>query len=95
MRDDLNLTADQIQKMCFMACYNSIRTRNVIAIPTMVRYADLCAYRSKLHVEAQRMLVEDFIGQDDDIAMIEEKIIEKINSVVQINQKVSNRLYYC
>ncbi|KAJ6216351.1 hypothetical protein RDWZM_007508 [Blomia tropicalis] len=95
LRDDLNLTADQIQKMCFMACYNSIRTRNVIAIPTMVRYADLCAYRSKLHVEAQRMLVEDFIGQDDDIAMIEEKIIEKINSVVQINQKVSNRLYYC
>lgn len=89
------MSADQIQKLCFLACYNSIRTRNVIAIPTAVRYADLCAYRSKIHVESQRMMVDTVMQEGDNKEEIEAKIIEKLNSVVQVNVNVRNRLYYC
>ena len=38
LRDDLNMNADTVQKLCFILCYNSIRTRGVLAIPTPVRY---------------------------------------------------------
>ena len=46
LRDDLKLTADTLQKMCFILCHNMVRTRGVIFIPTPVRYADLCSYES-------------------------------------------------
>ncbi|KAJ6219071.1 hypothetical protein RDWZM_004883 [Blomia tropicalis] len=85
LRDDLNMTADQIQKLCFYACYNNIRTRKVLSCPTPIRYADLCAYRAKLHVEAQRILEENS----------DEEIIEQLNSIVHVNENIQNRLYYC
>lgn len=79
------MTADQIQKLCFYACYNNIRTRKVLSCPTPIRYADLCAYRAKLHVEAQRILEENS----------DEEIIEQLNSIVHVNENIQNRLYYC
>ncbi|KAH7638733.1 argonaute 5 [Dermatophagoides farinae] len=53
IRDDLKLQPNQLQQLCFFMCYNCVRFRGVIAIPTPIRYADLCAYRSKLHIEGQ------------------------------------------
>ena len=88
------MNADTIQKMCFLVCYNSIRTRGVLAIPTPVRYADLCAYRSKLHVEAQRDMIENTKSQvsSDDL---EATIISRLNDMVKMNENIRNRLYYC
>ena len=54
LQDDLKMSADTLQKMAFLLCHNSVRSRGVIALPTPARYADLCCYRSKLHIEAQR-----------------------------------------
>ena len=94
LRDDLKLSADDLQRMCFMLCYNSIRTRGVLAIPTPIRYADLCAYRSKLHVEAQRDIVDVVVDQNQ-AEDLETAIIRKLNEMVKLNDKIKNRLYYC
>lgn len=76
--------------MCFVVCFNSIRTRGVLAIPTPVRYADLCAYRAKLHVEAQRDLADTCNTQ-----IIEADIISHLNEMVKVNDNIKNLLYYC
>lgn len=89
LRDDLKLSADNIQKFCYYACHNCIRTKKVIAIPTPVRYADLCAYRSKLHIEGQRALEQVTSATD------EERIISQLNGWVKIHKTLQNRLYYC
>lgn len=55
LEDELKFSADNIQKFCYYSCHTCIRTRQVNSIPTAVRYADLCAYRSKQHIEAKRL----------------------------------------
>ena len=87
------MSVDAIQKMCFVVCYNSIRTRGVLAIPTPVRYADLCCYRSKLHVEAQRDLMDEQAQANPEA--LEADLIASLNEAVKVNDKVRNRLYYC
>lgn len=52
LENEQNWSVDQLQRLCYHLCYNSIRTRNSNAIPTPIRYADLCAHRGKLHLEA-------------------------------------------
>lgn len=85
-----------IQQMCYYMCCNCVRTNKIISIPSPVRYADLCAYRSKLHVEhmcethredlsSGRLNPEDLIAQ----------VISKLNGYVKINEAVRNKLYYC
>ena len=60
----------------------------MLAIPTPVRYADLCAYRSKLHIA-------DSSDVEDKIEDVEAKIISRPNDMVKVNRKLKNRLYYC
>lgn len=102
IQDDLHLSSDDVQKLCFYSCYNSIRTRNVIAIPTAVRYADLCAYRSKMHIEAQRAredsrssLSHRNYGHSAPEAGTEEAIIRKLNDQARLHERVKHRLFYC
>ena len=45
IRDDLRLSMTDLQNFCNYACYQCVRTRSPISIPTAIRYADLCAYR--------------------------------------------------
>lgn len=93
------MTADTIQKMCFFLCHNSVRTRGVIAIPTPVRYADLCCYRSKLHIEAQRNLFEmtskSSLSDGSKLEALEREVIEKLNGLVKVHENLKNMLYYC
>lgn len=89
IRDDLKLQPSQLQQLCFFMCFNCVRFRGVIAIPTPIRYADLCAYRSKLHIEGQCKLSQ--INPKD----AEERIISQLNQWVKIDKKVQNLLYYC
>jgi len=77
----------------------------VIAIPTPVRYADLCAYRSKVHIEAQRAHEDSQTsggrtrqsggGQPALDPAAEEAIINKLNQQVKLNDNIKHRLYYC
>ena len=65
----------------YMACHNCVRTKKVIAIPTAVRYADLCAYRSKAHIEGQLALIQMDPNQAE---RMEEEIIHKLNECVKV-----------
>jgi len=97
LEDELQLSPDEIQKLCFYSCFNCTRTRSVIAIPIPVRYADLCAYRSKAHLAAQ-------LGQEEGRSRgsggtinpsDEEAIIGKLNEQAKLNENIKHRLYYC
>ena len=111
LHDDLNMNADALQQLCFYSCFSSTRTRNVIAIPTAVRYADLAAYRAKLHIEAQRALElgsnkpgnttlssgskRSGSGAAPVSSTEEEAIITKLNCLAHLHEKVKHRLFYC
>ena len=86
------MSTDDLQRLCFITCFNSIRTRTVISIPTPVRYADLCAYRSKLHIEAQRAIK---YSSGDHGADFETDVIEELNKQVKLNPKMKDKLFYC
>ncbi len=91
------MTADTVQKMAFLLCHNSVRTRGVISLPTPVHYADLCCYRGKLHIEAQRNLVDSTATADkvQFNSADEGEIINRLNQLVKVNKKCQNKLYYC
>ena len=89
------MNADQLQQMTFLACYNSIRTRSVLALPTPTRYADLCAYRAKLHLEAQQDIVGSKTSEHSRLSEIETEVIHHLNEMVKISPRMKNRLYYC
>nr|SZF06481.1 protein argonaute-2-like [Psoroptes ovis] len=89
IRDDLKMSPNQLQQLCFFMCFNCVRFRGVIAIPTPIRYADLCAYRSKLHIEAQTRVIK--LNSKEK----EEQIIAKLNRWVKIDKRVQKLLYYC
>jgi len=88
------MNADSVQRMCFLTCYNSIRTRSVIAIPTPARYADLAAYRAKLIVEAQRDML-DSMNFSDQISGVETTVITKLNDMIKLKDHILNQLFYC
>ena len=63
-----------------------------------MRYADLCAYRAKLHIEANRTLNDNdgastcTSAQDSDIIHLhEEQIIKELNEWVKVRMYRSNR----
>ena len=72
--------------------YQSYNQTNLyFLIPSL---ADLCAYRSKLHIEAQRDMV-DTTGYTGKLEEIETEIIKQLNEMVKVNDKLKDRLYYC
>nr|AUI38422.1 argonaute 8 [Dermatophagoides farinae] len=85
---------DALQKFVFYLCHNCTRFRGgAIALPTPVRYADLCAYRAKIHVEAQiekLCMPRGQIIQGD----YEKKLIDRLNELVKIHQSLKRVLYY-
>nr|SZF06506.1 protein argonaute-2-like [Psoroptes ovis] len=86
------LNMDGLEKLCFYLCHNCTRYRGTIALPVPVRYADLCAYRSKLHLEAQHF------SRDIPPANMEEferHVIQQLNRLVKLNEQLKNSLFYC
>lgn len=88
------LSFDDIQRFTYLCCHNCTRVRGSIALPTAVRYAHLCAYRSKLHIEAQygKLIVKATDSKDKE--NFEKALIEKLNDLVEIHNEVKPRLYY-
>nr|SZF06499.1 argonaute-2-like protein [Psoroptes ovis] len=89
-RKQINM--DTIEKFCYYLCHNCIRCRGSISIPIPVYYADLCAYRSKLHLEAQYALSG---VPFENLQEFENVVITKLNRLVKIDEKIKNKLYYC
>lgn len=90
VRDDVQLSSEQLAKLTYYCCQNYSRSMAKIDIPTCIRYADLCGGRSKIH--AQFELGE--LNKKDKSAN-EETIIRRLNSHVQMDRKMKTLLYYC
>ena len=87
------MSQDDIQKFCFYLCHNCTRYRGgPIAMPVPVRYADLCAYRSKLHLEGQHASRQIPLECQEEF---ERHIIQQLNKLVKLNDKIKNTLFYC
>lgn len=105
LTDDLKLATDELQRFVYLLCYNSTRCREVSSIPIPVKYADLCAYRAKQHIEAYIDLQDSpHPGGDSrrrassSSAVVDrraEQDVKLLNSVIQIKSNIKNRLYYC
>ncbi|KPM04840.1 Argonaute-like protein, partial [Sarcoptes scabiei] len=91
LRNDWQLSKDQLHLLCFFMCFNCIRFRGVIAIPTAIRYADLCAYRSKIHLEARLAIT----GIDAKKKQVAEIMLQQMNDWIKVDHNVRNYLYYC
>ena len=100
IRDDLNMDANTIQQFTYLVCFNNIRTRQVISTPTPVRYADLCAFRSKIHLEAQLELSNlGLDGSGDQRTQAKEEDvdndIQRLNHLLKTHENLKNIHYYC
>ncbi|KAH9389131.1 hypothetical protein TYRP_008485 [Tyrophagus putrescentiae] len=93
--NELKLSSDDLQKFCSLtpATTAFALARSLRKIPIPVRYADLCAYRSKQHIEGQRE-AQSIEGSSMQEAK-EQHIISQLNNWVKIHERVRNRLYYC
>ena len=87
------MNMDDLEKLCFYLCHNCTRFRGPIAMPVPVRYADLCAYRAKVHVEAQIEKLCMPHGQTMQ-ADYEKKLIGRLNELVKIHETIKRVLYY-
>ena len=58
----------------------------------MVMAWNLRAYRSKLHIEAQRAIKH---SSGDHSADFETDVIEELNKQVKLNPKMKDKLFYC
>ncbi|XP_027194229.2 protein argonaute-4-like [Dermatophagoides pteronyssinus] len=87
------MSMDDLQKICFYLCHNCTRYRGgPIAMPIPVRYADLCAYRSKMHLEAQHASKHIPAENQEEF---ERHVISQLNKLVKLNDKIKNSLFYC
>lgn len=71
-------------------CFNCVRFRGAISIPTAIRYADLCAYRAKLHIETQYRVAPMNLKN-----LNETELMEKLNASVKVHDNLQNVIYYC
>lgn len=96
--DDLKLTADQLQRLCFYACHNCVRTRRPVSIPTPLRYAGFCALRSMQHIQAATFVEADFVGGGDTLTTTsssrKEVKMEKLAKCIEYSKVSSKKLYY-
>ncbi|KAJ6218814.1 hypothetical protein RDWZM_004626 [Blomia tropicalis] len=96
MVDDLKLSTDHLYTVAFYACHGSVRTNKVISIPNAIRYADLCAYRSKQIMDSQCTPEKQAENLSEaEVKVMERKVIANLNALAQVNDKVRDRLYYC
>lgn len=107
LKDELKLTTDQMQWFCFLACHQSMRTEQVISIPIPVKYADLCAYRAKLHIQGNLAKKHPDDGSStttssddgsklDHVALQKNvtKVIAELNQFVAIQDNIRDTIYW-
>ncbi|KPM04151.1 argonaute-2-like protein [Sarcoptes scabiei] len=88
--DPSQFNNDQLQRFCYYCCHNCTRFRKgPIAMPVPLRYADLCAYRSKVHLEAQKKITKEVDKEN-----VERLMIVKLNELIKVDERVRELLYY-
>ena len=89
MTNDKKFTANEIQRICYVNCATSIRTRNSIRTPIPIDYADRAAYRAKEHLDA-------FFKADPKASVNEGMAaLELLNANIKVHPNQKKLPYYC
>lgn len=94
--NELKLSIDQIQSLAFYLCHDFARTSLPISMPMPLRFAELLAYMSKLHLQSicqTDVSKKDELEREDHMHQ-EQKIISQLNQKVQVNEVLKNRFFY-
>lgn len=86
--DALNLPVDHIQRLCFLLCFTYVHTKTVLPYPVLIRYAHLCAYRSRAYLESHLALDVDKDQQSH------EQLVYELNDIAQSDLYFRQKLYY-
>ncbi|OTF70005.1 hypothetical protein BLA29_008604 [Euroglyphus maynei] len=62
--NELKLSNAELQRLCFLVCFNCVRHKMPMSLPTPVMYADLCAYKSKIHI-MHRISTEEKYNEEE------------------------------
>lgn len=84
------MSSKNLQTLCFLMCFNCVRFRGAISIPSAIRYADLCAYRAKIHIETQYLIASKNLEK-----LNEEDLKKSLNNCVAVHDDLLNVIYYC
>lgn len=90
------MSSDQIEKLSYYLCHTYIRCTKPISIPTPVMFAHLAAKRSKSHIIAQNIKIEEKAKHEtkEQREQREQRIASDLNQKVKVNELLKNRLYY-
>ena len=83
---------DDIQTFANHNCQTCTRTEKSVSLPVPVKYADLCAYRAKAHLDVrEQFAIHSGVPKEVRIS----DFIAEYNRKVKICPALQNRLYYC
>ena len=83
---------DEIQYFSNLNCQTCTRTDDSIAIPAPVKYADLCAYRAKAHLEIREVYgIHSSQSKDERMS----NFLAEYNRKVKVSDNLKRLLYYC
>ena len=81
LRNDLQLSIDNIENFVFRTCFNSVRSREISFLPIALKYVDLLAFRGKEYSEANAILNAGSPNREDNCH--------------KIHDNIKNQLFYC
>ncbi len=97
LRDDNNMTSDEIQKLCFYLCFISNRSTKSISIPSPVMNAHLAAFRAKVHILALNLRTGPITRNQtkEEREEREAEFAEELNQKILVKESLKKRLYFC
>lgn len=98
LRDDHNLSADDMETLAYYMCYAYVRCPTPISIPIPVKYADLAAFRAKQHLAAQNTkynLTQPQNESEQQRRDREAQCIARMNSTIKVHDNIVFIPYYC
>lgn len=93
LADENNFSSDDMCKMTYYLCHIYQRCTKSVSIPAPVYYADLAAYRAKVHASAYSEYGSDRMSVMSDSG--DEKTIKTYEDRIKVLVKQKEKLYYC
>ncbi|CAG2101954.1 unnamed protein product [Medioppia subpectinata] len=96
IRDDHNLTRDELQQISYHMCHAYCRCPTPISIPVPVAYADLLCTRARIVIEAQNLPFQPRVRDEsaDEKRVREAANVQLLNANVEAHMKLILRPYY-
>ena len=98
--DEHGFTADEIYLLTYFLCHTYVKSTRSISIPSPVKYADLTAFRSRIHLKASNFAHLELPSssssedQHNRQTAIHERI-QQMNCAIRVVPALRDRFYFC